>query len=628
MFGAQSAPASAAAVHPMSATDWQHLRSASPRAIAADGRTILYRVTHGRTTGPDVHEWFTIDRSGRGKRAIHVPKNFDPFGFATSRDELYGTLDVGERAQLALLRIGARRARVIARVAGGIAAIVPAPDGGRYALLADPMPPDPLANVRTVVTNAGSALYVVAARGGTPRRWCPALDQIGGVAWSPAGTRIAVISQTPKIGYHRVTGAVDVCTAAADRRVAVVPTAVLNEIPYPGGAIAWTAGGRELAYLSTSTDVITPDHLWTVGVDGGRPHDRTPAIRSSILAVRGDARGNVWTTIADGVQTDVGRYAGGVMRTAYSVPGGYLGLPVTTDLAAAPATLAFAQADPRHVSNVVVAAGTALTRITHEGDAQLAAIALGRVIRHRWTSDRGVPLEAIVTFPPYARAGAGKFLVLPHGGPEANDELRFDALVRLIAARGFVVMQPQYRGSTGYGSEHLQAIYQHFGDTAYADVDAATTEAIRQGWADPKRLAIFGWSAGGFMTAWTVTQTARYRAAIEGAGITEWLSFIMSSDVSQVDYDARLLTAGAEPFLRYSAVMFADRVSTPLLILHGAADERVPTYQGREFFIALKEHGKTVRMVTYPNSPHFPRVWEQRRNVAAELARWLDRYDP
>ena len=191
-----------------------------------------------------------------------------------------------------------------------------------------------------------------------------------------------------------------------------------------------------------------------------------------------------------------------------------------------------------------------------------------------------------------------------------------------------MVVQPEYRGSTGYGSAFLQAIYQRFGDTAYRDVDAATSEAIAQGWADPKRLAIFGWSAGGFMTSWTVTQTQRYKAAIEGAGITEWLSFIMTSDVQQTDYDARELSDGAEPFLKYSAVMFTKNVTTPLLILHGENDVRVPTYQGREFFVLLKEEGKTVRMVTYPGSPHFPRRWEQRRNVMEEALAWLDRYDP
>jgi dipeptidyl aminopeptidase/acylaminoacyl peptidase len=95
-----------------------------------------------------------------------------------------------------------------------------------------------------------------------------------------------------------------------------------------------------------------------------------------------------------------------------------------------------------------------------------------------------------------------------------------------------------------------------------------------------------------------------------------------------VDYDMRLQENGADPFLKFSAVMFADRVTTPLLILHGEADLRVPMLQGREYFIVLAERGKTVRMVTYPGSPHFPILAEQRRNVFQELLDWLAKYNP
>lgn len=254
---------------------------------------------------------------------------------------------------------------------------------------------------------------------------------------------------------------------------------------------------------------------------------------------------------------------------------------------------------------------------------------LGEVRDVHWTSKEGVPLEGIATFPPgYVAGKSYPFVVYPHGGPEANDLLSLDSFPQTIAGWGYVVLQPQYRGSTGYGSDFLNSIYQHFGDRAYRDVDSATDFAIAQGWADPKRLAIFGWSAGGFMTSWTVTQTGRYKAAIEGAGITDWGSFMWTSDVQQFDYDARLPAKDPGAFSRFSAVMYADRVTTPLLILHGAADQRVPTYQGREYFETLLSLGKTTRMVTYPGSGHFPSQWEQILDVCNELGDWLKKYDP
>ena len=213
-------------------------------------------------------------------------------------------------------------------------------------------------------------------------------------------------------------------------------------------------------------------------------------------------------------------------------------------------------------------------------------------------------------------------------GRKRNDALEMDAFSRIIAGLGYVVLQPEYRGSTGYGDEFLNAIFQHFGDRAYRDVDSATDFAIAQGWADPQKLAIFGWSAGGFMTSWTVTQTHRYRAAIEGAGITDWAPFLWTSDIQQFDYDDRWPEKDPAAFAQFSAVAHASAVTTPLLILHGAADLRVPTFQGREYFEVLKANGKTTRMVTYPGSPHFPRLWEQRRDVVREITAWLARYNP
>jgi dipeptidyl aminopeptidase/acylaminoacyl peptidase len=345
----------------------------------------------------------------------------------------------------------------------------------------------------------------------------------------------------------------------------------------------------------------------------------------SITGVANDPRGTVWLEMHKGTVVETYAYRDGALTPAYRWPGGVVaGLPVFSPLSSAPGTLAFTVADPAHSPNIAVARGADLQKLTHEGDALLAQVALGEVRVVQWTANEGTRLEGILTLPGgYEEGKRYPFLVFPHGGPESNDKLEFDDFSRFIAGLGYVVLQPQYRGSTGYGAAFMQAIYQHFGDRAYADVDSATDYAIAQGWADPARLAMFGWSAGGFMTSWTVTQTGRYKAAIEGAGITDWLSFIPTSDIAQVDYDRRLQEKDPAPLLRFSAVMYADRVTTPLLILHGDADLRVPMLQGREFFVLLAERGKTVRMVTYPGSPHFPVLAEQRRNVFSEIRDWL-----
>ncbi|MFZ2054151.1 MAG: S9 family peptidase [Candidatus Aminicenantales bacterium] len=603
--------------HPFGTEDMAALRSARPVAVSSDGETILYEVSFGGSKGRTNREWRLIAADGSNERKLTLAEHFAPLGFMKDGASLYGMLEVENKSQLTIVPLDADKPTVIIALKAGIGYATMSPDGSRFALLADPRPPDSLADTRTVVESDKTSLYVVNRDGSNGSWWCPGLTNITGLAWSADSSTIAVLSETPKLGYHYVHSFVDTCTDSSVRRVA--------EIPNAASGIAWTAGGNELAFISTTTQVITPDHVWTVPLTGGKPVDRTPDLDGSAKSLVGDTRDVVWVFVARGVQGEVHAFKDGILTPVYTWPEGtVLGTPVFPRFAGAPERLAFTVGDPKHAGNVAVAKKDQLVKITHEGDEQLANVALGprRVVD--WTAKDGPKLQGIVTFPAgYTEGKSYPFLVLPHGGPEGNDFLYFDNWARFIAGLGYVVMQPQYRGSTGYGSDFLNAIYQHFGDRAYSDVDSATDYAVAQGWADPNRLAIFGWSAGGFMTSWTITQTNRYRAAIEGAGITDWLSFIPTSDVQQIDYDQRWQEKDVEPFLKFSAVMFADKVTTPLLILHGTNDIRVPMLQGLEYYALLAERGKTVRMVTYPGAPHFPTLWEQRRNVFEETAAWL-----
>lgn len=607
--------------HPFGIDDYSALHSASAVAISPDGQTILYSIAYDGTKGPTKREWHLIDFSGQNDRKLELPESFHPSNFTKDGTALWGTYEVDKKGQLGIIPIGGTKPTQIIGLPNGIRRSWVSPDGTKFAFLADPSPVDPLADVRHVAENEVDSLYVANVNGSDGAWWCPGLKNISEVAWSSDSPQLAVVTQLEKIGHHDVRSAISVCSSSGVRLVAEIPNSVAG--------IAWADGGKELAFASTTTDVLTPDHLWTVPASGGTAKDQTPKLAASIVGVQNDPRGTVWVEYHQGTSVEVYSYRDGQLLPAFHWQGGAISSPVASPYASSSQALAFNVGDPMHAWNVAVANRTELEKITHVGDDTLANVALGEVRVVNWKSKDGTELEGILTLP--ANYEAGKhypFLVFPHGGPEANDTLSFDFLVRFIAGFGYVVLQPEYRGSTGYGSDFLQAIYQHFGDRAYADVDSASDFAIAQGWADPNRQAMFGWSAGGFMTSWTVTQTHRYKAAIEGAGITDWLSFIPTSDISQVDYDLRLQEKDPTPFLKFSAVMYANQVTTPLLILHGEADQRVPTFQGREFFILLAERGKTVRMVTYPGSPHFPILAEQRRDVMTELKNWLNQYNP
>jgi len=612
--------------------DWVALRAAVPIAVSPDGKTILYRVDFGVAKGRTRHEWRIINADGTGAHTLEVPDDFTATGF-TRDGSLYGAYEVNKVTQLAVVPIAsgvaARTPSRVILLPRGIHSVQISPDGARFAVFASPGEPNPLDEVRTVVEPSRTSLYVVNVDGTNGAWWCPGLTRIadgpiagGAMAWSRDSGAVALVSQTPKIGFKDFVSTIDVCGPNGPRRAAEVPNVV--------SGIAWTDGGRTLAFLSTTTNVLTPDHVWTVPAAGGVPVDRTPSLTGSATSLTGDAAGRVWVVVARGVQNEINRFENGALTTVYRWPAGsVVGLPVSSDIAGTPDQIAVAVGDPEHGTTVAVPSGNGLSRITTEADVTTARIDFGSVRVVKWTSKEGIALEGIATFPAgYQDGHRYPFLVLPHGGPEANDLLVLDAFSRIIAGLGYVVLQPEYRGSTGYGSDFLQAIYQHFGDRAFRDVDSATDFAVAQGWADPGRLAIFGWSAGGFMTSWTITQTNRYRAAIEGAGITDWASFMWTSDVQQWDYDARWPEKDLQAFVQFSAVAQAERVSTPLLVLHGEADQRVPTYQGRELYEVLAAHGKVTRMVTYPGSGHFPSLWEQRRDVFREIAAWLSKHNP
>jgi dipeptidyl aminopeptidase/acylaminoacyl peptidase len=631
---ASTLAASQSTKHPFSAKDFAIMRSAGAAAVSSDG-TVLYSVAWGGEKGPSQREWWTIASDGTAAAKLQLPEGFNPIGFTRDGHSLYGSWTINKHRQFAIFPLKDHKAAeaptAVVVLPRGINSATPSPDGKRFAIVADPKPADPLEGVRTVEEPDASSLYVVNADGTGGQWWCSGLTRISGAltvggganaaAWSADSSSLAVISDLPKLIHHDVSTAIDVCSASGARHVTDVPNSV--------NGIAWLNDGKEIAFLSTKTGTQTPEHVWTVAASGGTAQDRTPNLDGTAFQLAADADGHLWVEVGHGVQNELAEFRDGALKPVTRWPDGIIGgIPARSEYPGTSTVAAFTVADPTHARNVAVLEGDHLRRITHEGDDALAAIDLGTVRVVKWKSKEGIALEGIATFPPgFVEGRKYPFLVLPHGGPEANDNLALDSFSRIIAAQGYVVIQPEYRGSTGYGEDFLSAIYQHFGDRAYRDVDSATDFAIAQGWADPNRLAIFGWSAGGFMTSWTVTQTNRYKAAIEGAGITDWSPFMWTSDVPQTDYDNRWTDESPEDFRKFSAVYFAKNVTTPLLILHGEADQRVPFFQGMEYFQVLAARGKTVRMVAYPGSGHFPSLWEQRINVFQEITDWLAKYN-
>lgn len=207
-------------------------------------------------------------------------------------------------------------------------------------------------------------------------------------------------------------------------------------------------------------------------------------------------------------------------------------------------------------------------------------------------------------------AGRHPLVTVVHGGPTGvspNQYYPAHRYAQLLAARGVAVFLPNYRGSTGWGLEFSESNIGDIGGKDWEDIQHGIDYCIQIGIADPGRLGIVGGSYGGFMTAWAVTQTERFKAAVMIAGISDWRSFHGRSRIS--DWDA-IHYGDADPwdpdgvYRRFSPITHVKRVRTPTLIVHGEVDRDVPVEQAYMFYRALKELGQETELVVYPREPH------------------------
>jgi dipeptidyl aminopeptidase/acylaminoacyl peptidase len=253
-----------------------------------------------------------------------------------------------------------------------------------------------------------------------------------------------------------------------------------------------------------------------------------------------------------------------------------------------------------------------LRRITSH-HAALEGIAFGRQEPFIWTAPDGLDLDGILIRPP-GRAGDRPLptIVLVHGGPYGRSgsgfHLGWGDWGQWLATAGYAVLMPNPRGGMGRGEQFAAAARGDVGGADFRDVMTAVDAAIERGITDPDRLGIGGWSQGGFMTAWALTRTDRFKAGIMGAGVSDWGSMVAASDVP--DFERSLGGSapwegpGPHPHARLSPISFARQVKTPLLVLHGERDQRVPLSQAIGFHRAVRENGTPVELVVYPREGH------------------------
>ena len=272
-------------------------------------------------------------------------------------------------------------------------------------------------------------------------------------------------------------------------------------------------------------------------------------------------------------------------------------------------------------------------KVTNVFDYLTRDFRLPRQERVEWKGADGVTVEGLLYYPlDYVQGNRYPLAVQTHGGPQASDKFGFGGgqnYVPVLAAKGYVVLQPNYRGSTGYGDAFLRDMVGHYFQNAHLDVMAGVDYLVKAGIADPDHMVKMGWSGGGHMTNKIITFTGRFKAASSGAGAADWVSMYAQSDTRAF----RTPWFGGTPWQKDAPISVywnnsplkdVANVSTPTIFLVGQNDQRVPEPQSIEMYRALKSNGIPTHLYVAPREPH---GWQELRHVLFKMNAELEWFE-
>lgn len=421
--------------------------------------------------------------------------------------------------------------------------------------------------------------------------------------WSPDGKHITFTSNpTPRQDDSGLQTAW-VFDVATEKQRKVVQTTEHTH------TARWSPDGKWIAYLGSRGLAIYQTNLFIVGADGGQPRKLTGSFELNAGEPVWGADGKsiyFSSTTRESMEVFAADVASGAVRQLSDKPG-TINL---SEIRANGQTAIGTWSDPEHPAEVFHSdlKFSAVQPITNQ-NAWLAEYALGSTEVVKWKSSKdGMEIDGIVTKPvDFDASRKQPFLLNPHGGPTGASLLTFNPTEQILAANGYLVLEPNFRGSTGRGEKFASANQNDWGNGDYKDDMSGVQAMVDKGWADPDRLGAFGWSYGGYMTFWIDTQTDRFKAISPGAGLPDLYSMYSQTDIHRyltVFFGMKAPWDNFQEYWDHSPMKYVASVKTPTMILHGQADSRVPIPQAEEFYRALVERHIPVEFVVYPRENH------------------------
>ena len=582
-----------------------------------------------------------LTRAGRSASHPRFSPDGSQLAFLSSGD--------GDKTQIWLLPLAGGEAKVLSRLPAGVSSFAWAPDGSALAVVSmDPDPneagegeePEPVPLVidrrqfkrdgRGYLDDRRRHIYLVDASDGSHEQKTFGPYDDGSPVFSPDGSEIAFVSvRPPDGGDPDATDNSDLFLIPRTAGETTEPVRLTSN-PGPdrspvfspdGGWIAHTGNRKpELIWYATehlyalnrATDEVV--HV-AAGLDRNLSNPRFTADGSAVVALLEDSGNRHLASFGVSEAAVAERVIAGErdVRDMEMVGDRVVAVAASTDRPPEVIAWTFGE-EPR--------------RLTGENDALLAEIELAAVERITFPSSDGTEIQGFVTKPPGFEEGRRYPTILwIHGGPVSQFSTSFQSTWQLFAANGYLVVAANPRGSSGRGEAFSHAIWADWGNLDYEDVNAAVDHAIEQGWADPERLGVGGWSYGGILTNYVITKTTRFHAAVSGSSETEYRA-AYGNDHYQLEWELELGLPWENPELynRLSPISRVHHVTTPTLVLCGEKDWNVPLSQSENLYQSLRRLGVPTQLIIYPGQSHGIRLPSFQQDRYERYVAWFDRF--